>query len=97
MPSRAMEPADAHSRAFSEVFRAHMGRQRLSGKVLAAKAGVSQNYLAKRLRDEVSFNVNDIEILAKALQLPLTNLTAEVAATVERMNQKAAGPASDAP
>lgn len=50
MPSGFNGPAGLQSRAWSEAIKARMGRQRLSGKVLAAKAGVSQDYLAKRLR-----------------------------------------------
>lgn len=87
MPSGAMEPAGPQSKAFSEAFRGHVGRQRLSGKVLAANAGVSQNYLAKRLRDEVPFNFNDIESIAKALKLPLRQLLDEVEATIARTKQ----------
>lgn len=38
-----------------------MGALRLSGKALAAKVGLSQNYVAKRLRDEAPFTLDDVE------------------------------------
>lgn len=44
-----------------------MGRHRISGNQLAALTGVSQNYIASRLRDESPFTVNDIENICKAL------------------------------
>ncbi|GAA3404979.1 helix-turn-helix domain-containing protein [Pseudarthrobacter polychromogenes] len=44
-----------------------MGRHRVSGMQLANLTGVSQNYIASRLRDESPFTVNDIENICKAL------------------------------
>lgn len=44
-----------------------MGRHRISGMQLANLTGVSQNYIASRLRDESPFTVNDIENICKAL------------------------------
>jgi hypothetical protein len=61
MPSGKRGPAGLQSRAWDEAVRAHMGRQRLSGKTLAAKSGVSQNYLATRLRDEAPFTIDYVE------------------------------------
>lgn len=55
------------ARAISSEIRAAMGRQRLSGAQLAPLADVSANYLAKRLRDDVSFTINDIEAICAAL------------------------------
>lgn len=45
-----------------------MGRHRISGMQLAGLVGVSQNYIASRLRDESPFTVNDIENICKALK-----------------------------
>lgn len=47
-----------------------MGSQRVTGQELAAKIGKSQNYLSKRLRDEVSLSVNDTEAISSALRIP---------------------------
>jgi transcriptional regulator with XRE-family HTH domain len=44
-----------------------MGRHRISGMQLAGITGMSQNYIAKRLRDEAPFTVNDIENICSAL------------------------------
>jgi hypothetical protein len=38
----------------------------MSGNVLAAKIGVSQNYLAKRLRDDAPLAVSDVEAICAA-------------------------------
>lgn len=71
------ETVRAHARG---VFRSEMAQQGTSGKVLAAKVGISQNYPAKRLRDETPFNVNDVENTATALQIPIPDLVREAAA-----------------
>lgn len=44
-----------------------MARPRINGVQLAARAGMSRDYLGKRLRDEVPFTLNDIEAICKAL------------------------------
>lgn len=44
-----------------------MGRQRVSGIQLAAMTGISQNYVAKRLRDEAPFTLNDVERICEVL------------------------------
>jgi transcriptional regulator with XRE-family HTH domain len=46
-----------------------MGKKWLSGAKLAKASGLSQNYLSKRLRDELSFTLNDIDKIAKALEI----------------------------
>ena len=51
-----------------------MARQRVSGPQLAERAGISQSYLSKRLRDEVAFTANDIEAICKALGEDLLTL-----------------------
>jgi len=45
-----------------------MGRRRVSGIQLASLTGISQNYIAKRLRDEAPFTLNDIERICVALE-----------------------------
>lgn len=46
----------------------------MSGAKLAAKTGLSQNYLSKRLRNELPFTLNDIDRIAKALEIDATVL-----------------------
>lgn len=53
------------ARCISAEFRARMAAQRISGKALSAMAGMSQNYLAKRLRDEAPFTLDDVEVLVE--------------------------------
>lgn len=67
MASGKQRESGAFARAISSEIRAAMGRRRLSGAQLAPMAGVSANYLAKRLRDDVSFTANDIEAICAAL------------------------------
>jgi transcriptional regulator with XRE-family HTH domain len=52
-----------------------MGKKWLSGAKLAAATGLSQNYLSKRLRDELPFTLNDIDRIAVALGIDPTLLT----------------------
>jgi transcriptional regulator with XRE-family HTH domain len=51
-----------------------MGKKWVSGAKLAAATGLSQNYLSKRLRDELPFTLNDVERIAKALDIDATIL-----------------------
>lgn len=51
-----------------------MARQRVSGAQLAARAGISQSYVSKRLRDEVAFSANDVEDICEALGEDLLTL-----------------------
>lgn len=51
------------SRCVSAEVRARMAARRLSGKSLAAMVGMSQNYLATRLRDEKPFSLDDLDAL----------------------------------
>lgn len=60
-------PVTALSRAVTAEIRAQMGAQRISGNQLAKLAGMSQNYLATRLRDEKPFDLDDIEKIAHFL------------------------------
>ena len=55
------------ARAISEEVRVAMARRRITAKELAESAGMSANYLGKRLRDEAPFTFNDIEAICKAL------------------------------
>ena len=44
-----------------------MARHRITAKELAERAGMSANYLGKRLRDEAPLTGNDIEAIYAAL------------------------------
>lgn len=44
-----------------------MARERITAQALATAAGLSRNYLGKRLRDEFSFTANDVEVICAAL------------------------------
>lgn len=54
-------------RCVSAEVRARMAALRTSGKSLAAQVGMSQNYLATRLRDEKPFTLDDLEAVILAL------------------------------
>lgn len=70
------------ARAVAAEIRAAMGRHRKSGLQLATATGLSQNYLAKRLRDEAPFTINDIEKICTVLEEDFATLMASAAAHV---------------
>jgi transcriptional regulator with XRE-family HTH domain len=70
---RELEPSP-FARAFSSRVRVVMAQQRVTGKDLAEKIGVSRSYLGKRLRDEASFTLTDVEEISKALGMALPTL-----------------------
>ena len=55
------------SQAISAEIRATMARKRITGLQLAGLIGMSQNYLAKRLRDEAPFTIPDLAKIADVL------------------------------
>ena len=57
------------ARAVSAEIRARLAAKRISGKKLAHHIGLSQNYVAKRLRDEAPFTIDDIELIVEALDV----------------------------
>ena len=57
----------ALAREFSMEVRARLAAMRRSGKWLAEQIGLSQNYVAKRLRDEACFTLDDLYLIAGAL------------------------------
>jgi transcriptional regulator with XRE-family HTH domain len=57
------------ARAVSAEVRAAMARLRLSQMTVAEASEVSQNYLSKRLRDEMSFTLTDLERLSSVLRM----------------------------
>jgi transcriptional regulator with XRE-family HTH domain len=62
------------AREVTEAVRRQMSRQGVSGLELARRIGISQNYIAKRLRHEASFTFNDVENIATALRIPIADL-----------------------
>lgn len=64
------------AKAVSAEIRAEMARQvpQITGIGLAGQIGVSQNYLAKRLRDEAPLNLDDIAAICDTIQLPFHTL-----------------------
>lgn len=67
MPKAAQPVSGPFARAVSAEVRAAMARQRMTMKGLASKAGMSESYLGKRLRDLSPLTANDIEALCKVL------------------------------
>ena len=55
------------ARAVAAEIRSRMAAQRVSGKRLAERVGMSQNYFATRLRDEKPFTLDDIAAIAREL------------------------------
>lgn len=64
------------AKAVTAEIRAEMARQspQITGIGLAGQIGVSQNYLAKRLRDEAPLNLDDIAAICDALGVPFSEL-----------------------
>ena len=52
--------------------RAEMGRQRRTGHSLAAQLGWSDMYLSRRLSGRGPLNLDDVEAIATALEVPVT-------------------------
>lgn len=56
----------------------------MSGIQLAALTGISQNYVAKRLRDEAPFTLNDIERICDVLEEDFTELMTNAASHISK-------------
>jgi transcriptional regulator with XRE-family HTH domain len=52
--------------------RAEMARQRITQMALAARLGRSQPYVCRRLTGEVAFDLAELELVAEALGVPLS-------------------------
>jgi len=79
-------------RVVSAEVRALMGALRVSQAALAAKCGMSENYLGHRLRDEKSFTLNDLESIIDALGLNMrvSELVSQSEAHWEHMGEPGA-------
>jgi len=53
--------------------RAHLARQRISGRQAAVRLGWTAPYLSRRLTGEIPFNVADLEAIAHLLGIPVTS------------------------
>jgi|SRR5690625_1240797 len=62
-----MGATTAFAQAVAAEVRAELAAQRISGSELAKRVGLSQNYIATRLRDEKPFTLDDIEMIRSAL------------------------------
>jgi transcriptional regulator with XRE-family HTH domain len=51
-----------------------MGARWMSNAGLARLTGLSENYIGKRLREELPFTLNDVDRIAKALEVDPTLL-----------------------
>lgn len=67
MPPEMKGTQSLLGRCVSSEVRARIAAQRTSGKAVAAAVGVSQNYLAIRLRDEKPFTLDDVDRLMPVL------------------------------
>lgn len=77
VPSGKQPPPGKYARAFSERVRMARARERLTEQALADACGMSKTYLGKRLRDEVPFTLNDMEVLCKVLGIKPPKLPIE--------------------
>lgn len=53
--------------------RAEMARQKLSGRWLATKLGLSQPQMADRLNGQIEIRPNELQLIAQILGVPITN------------------------
>lgn len=67
MPKGRQGAATDLSRAVSAEVKAQLARRRMEVDELAERTGKSRNYLYVRLRDQLPFNLNDLELIAQAL------------------------------
>lgn len=68
-----MAPGALRSQVAEEV-RALMGRRRISGVKLAKALGRSQPYVWRRLSGETAFDVDDLQALARILNVSVVDL-----------------------
>lgn len=74
MPKGAQPRPGLLARAVSAEVRAVMARHRVSRALLAERTGLSSTYLGRRLRDEVPFTFQDVEVICKATREDVAGL-----------------------
>lgn len=84
MPSGKQTESLQLAAAVAAEIRAAMGRHRISGNQLAQMTGISQNYVAKRLRDEAPFTLNDVQRICEALDEDYIGLINGAAAHIKK-------------
>lgn len=58
----------------AEEVRAYMGRRRVSAVQLGRTIGKSQSYMSRRLTGETAFDIDDLEAIARALDVSIPDL-----------------------
>ena len=84
--SEPQSDSSTHLVVAAEV-RAHLARQRISGRQAAFALGWKQPYIARRLGGDIPFDVNDLAKLAELLDLPITSFF-ETPATAYRRSER---------
>jgi len=64
-----------------------MGRRRLSGVGLAVRIDRTQAYVSRRLTGEVAFDIDDLERIAKALDVQIADLLPSRLATRQYLSR----------
>lgn len=77
VPTNKEQPPTPYSRATSAAIRARIDRLGVSNAAVARKSGLSANYLNERLRDEKSFTLSDIDMLATYFEIAPARLMRE--------------------
>jgi transcriptional regulator with XRE-family HTH domain len=72
--------APTYNETVAAEVRAEMARQRRSQDDIASELGWSQPFMSRRLRGEIAFSTNELERLAVALGVPLSQLVTPAAA-----------------
>ena len=88
VPSGTQPEPGPLARAVSAQVRALMAEHRITAQALAERAGLSRSYLGKRLRDESSMTINDIEAICIALGVELEVFAADVVRRRKREKAK---------
>jgi transcriptional regulator with XRE-family HTH domain len=73
VPRRPESEPTAFSKAATAAVRRLKADKRISNADISAATGMSTNYIAERLRDEKSFTLNDIELVADFFGIDATD------------------------
>lgn len=68
-----MEREGRSQHAAGEI-RAHLARRQISGKTFAARLGLSQFAVSRRLRGQTPFSIDELSRAAEFLGVPLVDL-----------------------
>lgn len=79
----------------AEEVRSWMARRRLSGVRLAQQIDRTQAYVSRRLTGEVAFDVDDLERIAQALDVPVARLFGEINDAARPTRQKSSTASTD--